>query len=106
MVNGTKGIGPMEVEFEIASNLVSLNIDVMFACQDAKKIADSPEKNTEEAQIKSGPVESEENIVAEEEKQIVPRTDESIKNLGQFTIKGVAESQKIVDEGGKALSQN
>ena len=49
MVNRTKGIGPMEVEFEIASNLFSLNIDVMFVCQDAKKIADSPEKNTEEA---------------------------------------------------------
>lgn len=49
MVNGTSGIGPMEVEFEIPSNLVSLNIDVMFACQEAKKIADTTEKNTEEA---------------------------------------------------------
>lgn len=49
MVNGTTGIGPMEVEFETPSNLVSLNIDVMFACQEAKKIADTQEKNTEEA---------------------------------------------------------
>lgn len=77
------GMGPLDVKFENAANLISLNFDLTFSCNDFKKLqeqlnsdqgADVVEKKSED----------------KKDEAVKERVSEEQKKLGQFSLKNNA----------------
>lgn len=98
-VDGASEFGPMDMQFESGSNLISLNIDLTFGCTDAQRL----QKGEEEAQGRIlGPTDKPSEDLADNEDAVeilVPPPNEPIGNLGQFTIKSIGAQQ--IPEGGQ-----
>ena len=95
IASGEDEFGPMDIKFEGASNLISLNVDLTFSCKDSKEQLKEEEKSQEDLGGQS-------SLVADDGAKIEgdqdpPKPNDMIKNLGQFTIKGV-ESQQILED--------
>lgn len=89
----------MDMQFERASNLISLNLDLTFICKDLDALAKDADKSPDTLKEKSSLATDTE--VGIEDNQEALRPDDMIKNLGQFTIKGV-DSPQIHDDLGKS----
>lgn len=100
IANGEAEFGPMEISFESAANLISLNIDFTFSCKDSNSLLSEKEVPEEESKEQSSLV-AEDSVRIEDGLPDASKPDEAHKNLGQFTIKGI-ESQQINEESGKA----
>jgi hypothetical protein len=99
IANGEDEFGPMEISFESAANLISLNVDLTFSCRDSSELLSEREAPKEEPSGQSSLV-ADDSVRIEDDLPDVPRPGDAFQNLGQFTIKGV-ESQKIHEESGK-----
>lgn len=76
----------MEIQFESASNLISLNIDLTFGCSDSARLLKDEEGSPEE--VPGGSSLLPEAAAGVEDIQEASVPDEAISSLGQFTIKG------------------
>ena len=90
IASGQDEFGPMDIKFEKPTNLISLNVDLTFSCTDSNEQLKEEEKPQEDLGGLS-------SLVADDGAKIEgdqdpTRPNDMIKNLGQFTIKGV-ESQ-------------
>jgi len=95
IASGEDEFGPMDIKFENASNLISLNIDLTFSCKDPSQLLNVDQLPREEPRGQSSLVEDDRARI--EDSPDASRPDDVIKNLGQFTIKGV-EGHQIHEE--------
>lgn len=86
IADGEDDFGPMQVKFESAANLISLNIDLTFSCTDPARLLSEREAQSETVAPSSLVAEDTARI---EGSPVAQRQDDALKNLGQFTIKGV-----------------
>jgi len=102
VANGEDEFGPMQVRFESAANLISLNIDLTFSCSNPAELLAERESQAE--------IVAESSLVAEdpakaESVSATPKQDDALRHLGQFTIKGVDALLPAEDAGAPVWSQ-
>lgn len=61
--NGEDEFGPMEISFESAANLISLNIDLTFSCRDSSELVRESEAPKEGPSSQSSPVADDGEVV-------------------------------------------
>lgn len=71
----------MELSFESAANLISLNIDLTFSCKDASGLLIEKEVSQEEAKGQSSLV-TDDSVKIEEDQPDASKPDQALKNLG------------------------
>lgn len=102
IASGEDEFGPMEMEFESASHLISLNIDLTFSCRNPSQLLEEGSQHQEGLGGGSSLVDDGE--CRSEDRHAASRPAEAIKSLGQFTIKGVEGHQALEEPAGTARS--
>jgi len=102
IASGEEEFGPMEIKFDGASNLISLNVDLTFSCKDPNEQL-KEEKRPQKDLVGQSSLVEDEGAKIDSKAQEPSRPNDVIKNLGQFTIKGV-ESQQILEESSRTSS--
>lgn len=95
LANGEEEFGPMQMKFETSTSLISLNIDLTFSCTDAAGLQDQRDRTKNEAKAGLADV----DVVRIEDSPEEPKPEEALRNLGQFSVKGV-NSVQLGEEGG------
>jgi len=90
----------MEMEFESASHLISLNIDLTFSCRSPGQLRKEDSKQQEGLGGGSSLVEDEGG--RSEGQHEAARPEVATKSLGQFTIKGVEGPQTLEEQSSTA----
>lgn len=86
LADGERDFGPLEIRFESRVNLISLNLDLTFSCEDRESLLrQSHRPEPEEEQI---PVEGSSLVTEDLSGALVaPRQEDPLKSLGPFTVK-------------------
>lgn len=83
----SKGMGPLDIKFENAANLISLNFDLTFNCSDFKKLQESLSSDPAQQIVEK---KAEEVTGDKKEESGKERVSEEQKKLGQFSLKNNA----------------
>jgi hypothetical protein len=103
IAGGEEEFGPMQVRFESAANLISLDIDLTFSCGPAGEPSVGLEAPSEV--VGQSSLATEGQPAEQETEGGAPAQDDTLRSLGHFTIKGVDALGQAEDAGSPGRGQ-
>lgn len=91
LADGEKDFGPLEIRFESRVNLISLNLDLTFSCEDRASLLEQSQRavpNEEQISAAGSSLITEDLLGA----FATSRQEDPLKSLGPFTVKNADES--------------